>query len=209
MRTPGQGGSHHGKWGGFIEGVDEFDPLFFNISPREAELSDPQERLFLQCAYSAIEDAGYTRTSLGEAGRSVGVFVGAMYEEYQLYGAQAQARGQDVAMDGLIAPSPNRVSYWCDFQGPSLSVDTMCSSSLVALHLACQSLSQRAECEAAIAGWCERDGAPEQVPDAVARTVHLQLGPVHQLRCGRGRLCAQRRGGGGRAQAAGARTSRR
>ncbi|MEJ2125063.1 MAG: polyketide synthase, partial [Alphaproteobacteria bacterium] len=52
------------NWGGFIDGVDEFDPLFFNISPRDAELTDPQERLFLQCAYAALEDAGYAGKAL-------------------------------------------------------------------------------------------------------------------------------------------------
>src|SRR5206468_3612064 len=84
-------GKSYSKWGGFIDGVYDFDPLFFNISPREAELMDPQERLFLQCAYETLEDAGYTRAQLtapqGEApGGNVGVFVGVMYEEYQLYG---------------------------------------------------------------------------------------------------------------------------
>ncbi|WP_141292105.1 beta-ketoacyl synthase N-terminal-like domain-containing protein, partial [Ideonella azotifigens] len=79
-------GKTYSKWGGFIEGVDEFDPLFFNISPREAELMDPQERLFLQCVHATLEDAGYTRGSVA-AEQNVGVFVGVMYEEYQLYGA--------------------------------------------------------------------------------------------------------------------------
>ncbi|HEX4713359.1 MAG TPA: SDR family NAD(P)-dependent oxidoreductase, partial [Ktedonobacteraceae bacterium] len=85
----GREGKSYSKWGGFLEGVDWFDPLFFNISPREAEVMDPQERLFLQCAYSAIEDAGYTRESFGASAgsngwlRQVGVFVGVMYEEYQ------------------------------------------------------------------------------------------------------------------------------
>ena len=80
------------KWGGFVDGVDEFDPLFFNISPREAPYMDPQERLFLQCAYEAIEDAGYTRAALAEG--DVGVFVGVMWEEYQLYGAERTVSGE-------------------------------------------------------------------------------------------------------------------
>ena len=57
-------GKTYCKWGGFLEGVDEFDPLFFNISPREAEKMDPQERLFLECAFATLEDAGYTREEL-------------------------------------------------------------------------------------------------------------------------------------------------
>ena len=86
-------GTTYCKWGGFLDGVDEFDPLFFNISPREAERMDPQERLFLECVFATLEDAGYTREELsvyqgnGLAG-NVGVFVGVMYEEYQLFGVE-------------------------------------------------------------------------------------------------------------------------
>ncbi|MGS0763567.1 amino acid adenylation domain-containing protein [Syntrophomonas curvata] len=149
-------GKTYSKWGGFIEGVDEFDPLFFNISPREAEIMDPQERLFLQCVYETLEDAGYTRENLsrhkdrGLAG-NVGVYVGVMYEEYQLYGVQEQMQGRPIALSGNPSSIANRVSYFCNFHGPSMALDTMCSSSLTAIHLACQSL-QRSECELAIAG---------------------------------------------------------
>jgi polyketide synthase PksN len=149
-------GKTNSKWGGFLEGVDWFDPLFFNISPREAEIMDPQERLFLECVYATLEDAGYTRETLswqqgfGLEG-NVGVFVGVMYEEYQLYGAQAQILGRPVALGGNLASIANRVSYFCNFHGPSLAVDTMCSSSLTALHLACHHL-QLGECGLAIAG---------------------------------------------------------
>ncbi|RDK82537.1 type I polyketide synthase, partial [Enterobacillus tribolii] len=138
-------------WGGFIDGVDEFDPQFFNISPREAEYIDPQERLFLQCAWHAIEDAGYTRQRLSAENGMTGVFAGVMYEEYQLYGAQAQTQGRPVLLSGSAASVANRVSYFCNFQGPSLAVDTMCSSSLTAIHLACHSL-RRGECSVALAG---------------------------------------------------------
>ncbi|MFS8211413.1 SDR family NAD(P)-dependent oxidoreductase [Paenibacillus sp. S29] len=151
-----QSGKTYSKWGGFIKGVDQFDPMFFNISPREAQIIDPQERLFLKCVYETIEDAGYTREALGlERGlgqdRNVGVFVGVMYEEYQLYGAQEQARGRMIAVPGNPASIANRVSYFCNFHGPSMAVDTMCSSSLTTIHLACQSL-QQGECELAVAG---------------------------------------------------------
>ncbi len=124
-------GAHYSKWGGFIEGVDEFDPRFFNIAPREARTIDPQERLFLQYAWMAIEDAGYTRASLqipnasGQAGQ-VGVYAGVMYGEYNL--------------SGSLASIANRVSYFLNLHGPSLTLDTMCSSSLTAIHLACQDL---------------------------------------------------------------------
>ncbi|MET0335643.1 MAG: SDR family NAD(P)-dependent oxidoreductase, partial [Rhizobacter sp.] len=153
----GKPGKSHGKWGGFIDGVDRFDPLFFSISPRDAELMDPQERLFLQCVHETLEDAGYTRADLGRRHArhgldgSVGVFVGVMYQEYQLYGAQAQSHGTPQAEWGIPASIANRVSHWCNFHGPSLAVDTMCSSSLTAIHLACQSIL-RGQCEVAIAG---------------------------------------------------------
>ena len=85
-------GKTYSKWGGFIDDVDKFDPLFFNISPKEAEIIDPQERLFLECVYETLEDAGYTRETLGKYNSfglegNVGVYVGVMWEEYQLYGA--------------------------------------------------------------------------------------------------------------------------
>nr|WP_260115445.1 SDR family NAD(P)-dependent oxidoreductase [Paenibacillus sp. YPD9-1] len=149
-------GKMYSKWGGFLEGVDQFDPLFFNISPREAELMDPQERLFLECVYEAMEDAGYTRETLGSyrglgLEGNVGVYVGVMYDEYQLFGAQEQMLGRPVLSGGTLASIANRVSYFFNFHGPSMAVETMCSSSLTAIHLACQSI-QRGGCELAIAG---------------------------------------------------------
>ncbi len=153
----GKPGKSHSKWGGFIKDVDKFDPLFFNISPHEAEKIDPQERLFLECVYHTLEDAGYTRESLAKkfpfklgnlnSGANIGVFVGVMYEEYQLYAAQSN----DYGLLGNISSIANRASYFCDFHGPSMAVDTMCSSSLTAIHLACESIV-RGECDAAIAG---------------------------------------------------------
>ncbi|MCP4717565.1 MAG: polyketide synthase, partial [Deltaproteobacteria bacterium] len=77
--------------------------------------------------------------------------VGVMYEEYQLYGAQEQIYGRNLALGGSPASIANRVSYFYHFQGPSMAVDTMCSSSLTAIHLACQSL-KRGECSVAVAG---------------------------------------------------------
>ncbi|MCP4287947.1 MAG: SDR family NAD(P)-dependent oxidoreductase, partial [Gammaproteobacteria bacterium] len=149
-------GKTSGKWGGFLDDVDRFDPLFFNISPRDAERMDPQERLFLECAFATLEDAGYTRTTLvpdmgsGLTG-DVGVFVGVMYEEYQLYGAQETLHGRPTALSGNAASIANRVSYFCNFHGPSIALDTMCSSSLTTIHLACHSI-RRGECTVALAG---------------------------------------------------------
>ena len=132
-------GRTYSKWGGFIDDVDKFDPLFFNISPREAETMEPQERLFLETAWMTLEDAGYTPGP--DLGGSVGVFVGVMYQEYQLFGLAA----------GNSASIANRVSYFCNFHGPSMAVETMCSSSLTTIHLACQSL-KKGSCRLALAG---------------------------------------------------------
>ncbi|MBC9915290.1 SDR family NAD(P)-dependent oxidoreductase [Chitinophaga varians] len=140
-------GHHYSKWGGFIDGVDEFDPLFFNISPLEAEILDPQERLFLQHAWMAVEDAGYTRSTLqvphdlGLPGQ-VGVYAGVMYSEYQLFGAEAAKNGQRMGVPGSYASIANRVSYILNLHGPSMTIDSMCSSSLTAIHLACQDLRE-------------------------------------------------------------------
>lgn len=144
-------GTIYAKWGGFINGVDEFDPMFFNISHKEAATLDPQNRLFLQCAHAAIEDSGYTKDNLDGDKRNVGVFVGALYEEYQLYAAQEQLKGNPIVVGSSLASIANQVSYYCNFNGPSMSLDTMCSSSLTALNLACDSL-KLGECNVAIAG---------------------------------------------------------
>jgi acyl transferase domain-containing protein/enoyl-CoA hydratase/carnithine racemase len=138
-------GRHYSKWGGFIEGVDEFDARFFNVSPLEAETIDPQERLFLQHAWMAIEDAGYTRAALqmpqeNDLPGQVGVYAGVMYGEYQLFGAEASLQGNRMGFASNLASIANRVSYALNLHGPSMAVDTMCSSSLTAIHLACQDL---------------------------------------------------------------------
>ena len=141
--------------GGFLDDVAMFDPLFFGITPRDAAAMDPQERLFLQIAWHTLEDAGYTRARLRERhGGRAGVFVGSMYNEYPFLGlAQAayDPAGTWSAVGSAIAGIANRVSYFLDLHGPSLTVDTMCSSSLTAIHLAVASL-RRGECEVALAG---------------------------------------------------------
>ena len=146
---PNTPGKSYSKWGGFIADVDKFDPLFFNISPKEAALIDPQERLFLETAWHTIEDAGYTKESI--SGRRIGVFVGVMWGHYELFGAQSLSGGDTAIPSSSHASIANRVSYVFDFQGPSLAVDTMCSSSLTAIHLACEGIL-RGEIDGAIAG---------------------------------------------------------
>ncbi|WP_158754555.1 SDR family NAD(P)-dependent oxidoreductase, partial [Dyella sp. S184] len=140
-------GKTYSRWGGFLSDIDCFDPLFFSISPREAESMSPQERLFLQEAYASIEDAGYTPASLSTS-RKVGVFVGVMNEHY--------------ATGGRFWSMANRTSYLFNFQGPSMAVDTACSSSLTAVHLALESLRSGSS-EVAIAGGVNLIVAPEQL----------------------------------------------
>ncbi|NQZ10284.1 MAG: SDR family NAD(P)-dependent oxidoreductase, partial [Algicola sp.] len=149
-------GKIYGKWGGFLDDFDKFDPLFFNISAQEANMTDPQERLFLTSVWASIEDAGYTPDSLKKhhpKGKSadVGVFVGVTTNSYNLLAADQLAQGKVVNPGALPWSIANRVSYFFDWQGPSMPVDTACSSSLVAMHMACESLAKQ-ECQLAVAG---------------------------------------------------------
>ena len=151
-------GKSYSKWGSFLQDYDKFDPLFFNISPREAELMDPQERLFLQVAWQTFEDAGYVPGRFSQSDlfslsqKQVGVFVGVMFSLYQLHSSEENLNAQHpLAINSSAGSIANRVSYCLDLQGPSLALDTMCSSSLTAIHLACESL-RRGECQMALAG---------------------------------------------------------
>ncbi|MEU3190965.1 SDR family NAD(P)-dependent oxidoreductase [Streptomyces sp. NPDC006992] len=145
------------SWGGFLEDVDAFDAALFRISAAEAAVLDPQERLFLQTCWAAIEDAGHTPQSLcpptGPGGRRRGgVFAGVMHKDYPLLGVEHTARGGDPVPLGLSQGQiANRVSFFCDFHGPSVAVDTLCSSSLTAVHMAVRSLRD-GECAVAVAG---------------------------------------------------------
>ncbi|MGX1508443.1 UNVERIFIED_CONTAM: acyl transferase domain-containing protein/acyl carrier protein [Streptomyces graminofaciens] len=143
--------------GHFLDRVDAFDAAFFGLSAHEAAFTDPQERLFLEVAWEAMEDAGLTGTRLdaltapdGEP-RSVGVFAGITSADYPLLGAERWAAGERDMPSGHYWSLPNRLSYLLDLRGPSQPVDTACSSSLVALHQAVEALRQ-GECEAALVG---------------------------------------------------------
>ena len=136
--------------GGFLgDPIDGFDAAFFGISPREAREMDPQQRLVLELAWEALEDAGIPPASL--EGTRAGVFAGVIWHDYaethRLEGAEvSQHTGVGQAL-GMIA---NRVSYSLGLRGPSISLDTACSSSAVAVHLACRSL-RTGEATAALA----------------------------------------------------------
>ena len=138
------------RYGGFLDGVDRFDPTFFKIAPREAERMDPQQRLFLEEAWRALEDGGYA--GVRRAAARVGVFVGARAGDYllELYrrGLELDAAtftGTDVSMMAA------RIAYYLDTEGPTMALDTACSSSLVAIHEACQHL-RSGEVDLALAG---------------------------------------------------------
>jgi len=137
--------------GGFLENLDLFEPGFFRISPREAARMDPQQRILLEVAWEALEDAGQPSAAL--AGTNSGVFVGVMNADF------ARRHAQDLSqIDAQLGPgsslaiASNRISFCLDLRGPSMSVDTLCSSSLVAIHLACQSLLTDESSPLAIAG---------------------------------------------------------
>lgn len=136
--------------GGFIKNEAKFDPILFNISPREAKIMDPQERLFLQCVCHTMEDAGYSAAQI--SGKEIGAYVGVMYQLYQLYGNELFLENpMSEVPASTLSSVANRVSYFFNLKGPSIAVDTMCSSSLTALKLACDSIIN-GECEMALAG---------------------------------------------------------
>ena len=139
------------RWGGFLESIDQFDPHFFGIAPREAAMMDPQHRVLLEVAWEALENAGLAPDRLG--GSRTGVFVGATGCEYlQLLTRALRPAELDayIVTGNALNATAGRVSYLLGLHGPSLAVDTACSSSLVAAHLACQSL-RRGECDLALA----------------------------------------------------------
>lgn len=141
--TPGTSGKTYTNKAGFIEGIglDQFDAGFFGFSPREAAAADPQLRLLLEVAWEAIEDSGHSPEKL--FGSKVGVYVGAMWDDYlELVIQSGQNKKLETYLGQLSSISwlPGRLSYFFGFQGPAMLLDTACSSSLVATQLACQSL---------------------------------------------------------------------
>ena len=150
---PAKNGKMITERGGFLDGVDLFDPQFFGISPREAHSIDPQQRLLLRATWEAFEDGGILAEDL--AGKSVGVFIGGFTTDYQLlqnHGRSSRYRFKPHSATGMMMTMlSNRISYTFDLRGPSMTVDTACSSSLVSVHLAAQSIWND-ECEVALAG---------------------------------------------------------
>ncbi|WP_258298143.1 SDR family NAD(P)-dependent oxidoreductase [Paenibacillus peoriae] len=146
------------RWGGLLADIEAFDPLFFNISPLEAELMDPQQRLFLQEAFKAFEDGGFPAERL--SGQKIGVFVGGRASDYKDRTLEAEEIRSQTFLGNDMAILAARVSYFLNLKGPSLSIDTACSSSLVAIHLACESI-RKGESKMALAGGVFALSSPE------------------------------------------------
>ncbi len=137
------------RWGGFIDGVAEFDPLFFGISPREAESMDPQNRLLMTHVWLAMEDAGHSAQSL--SGSDTGIFVGTGDTGYASLMGRA-AGTENYAFLGIFPfGGPNRMSFFLNLHGPSEPINTGCSSSLVAIHKAVTAIRD-GSCRMAFAG---------------------------------------------------------
>ncbi|MGW2277165.1 type I polyketide synthase [Streptomyces sp. NPDC001770] len=151
--------------GGFLDRVDHFDHAFFGVSPREAAEMDPQQRLVLELAWEALEEAGIVPGTL--AGTPVGVYLGAMAYDYALLrhreDAEPVTRHTLTGLNrGLLA---NRVSYHLGLRGPSLTVDSAQSSALVSLHLAHRAVRD-GDCELALAGGVNLNLAPDSTSAA-------------------------------------------
>ncbi len=134
----------YARWGGFLDDYDRFDPYFFNITPAEAEVMDPQQRVLMEEAWKALENAGLNPESL--SGSRCGLFIGASANNYQARGTPGL-----LTLGSSMAILSARMAYVLNLHGPNFPIDTGCSSSLVAIHQACQSL-RSGECDVAMAG---------------------------------------------------------
>lgn len=148
------------RWGAFLDGEDQFDPLFFNLSAREAEVMAPEQRLFLESCWHALSDAGLSEQAV--RGRRIAVFAGVRPSDY---GERLALAGRDpdalslMGLDNAILAA--RAAYHLDLRGPAITIDTACSSSLVALHQAVRAI-RSGEAEMALAGGVSLVTTPTQ-----------------------------------------------
>jgi acyl transferase domain-containing protein len=143
-------GRSRSKWGGFVDGIKEFDAKFFGISSKEAGSMDPQQRMLLETAWHAIEDAGLQLTSRNP----IGVYVGAGNYEFAVWQhttIESPKANPYSATGSALSVMANRISHFFNLTGPSMTVDTACSASLHAIHLACHAIWNN-ECQMSLAG---------------------------------------------------------
>ena len=185
--TPGK---IYSRCGGFLDGIDGFDPEFFGISPREAVWMDPQQRLMLETAWEGLERAGYSPASL--RGSRSGVFVGVAANEYShLLSADSVENIEAHFITGnALNAIAGRVAFALGLEGPAVAVDTACSSSLVAVHQACQALHS-GDCDLALAGGVNVLLSPVSDHCRLTRQDAVPRRAMQDLRRGRRRLRAQ------------------
>ncbi|MEV0669429.1 type I polyketide synthase [Mycobacterium sp. NPDC050441] len=148
---PETAGKTYTRFGGFLDGIDGFDPEFFGISPREAVWIEPQQRLMLETVWEGLERAGYSPAAL--RGSRTGVFAGVAANEYaHLLSSESIDKIEPYFITGnALNAISGRVAFALGFEGPAMAVDTACSSALVAIHQACQALHS-GDCDLALAG---------------------------------------------------------
>ncbi|OBF29198.1 type I polyketide synthase [Mycobacterium sp. ACS4331] len=148
---PDVAGKTYTRFGGFLDGIDGFDPEFFGISPREAVWIEPQQRLMLETVWEGLERAGYAPSAL--RGSRTGVFTGVAANEYaHLLSAESIDKIEPHFITGnALNAISGRVAFALGLEGPAVAVDTACSSALVAVHQACQALHS-GDCDLAVAG---------------------------------------------------------
>ncbi|MEM7531674.1 MAG: SDR family NAD(P)-dependent oxidoreductase [Chloroflexota bacterium] len=154
-------GTMYVRTGSFLSSIDQFDPQFFRMSPREVASLDPQQRLTLEVTWEALEHAGIAPQSL--RGSQTGVFTGIFWDDYsgqRLYASTPEEIGRYTLLSQLRGLTAGRIAHTLDLHGPVMPVDSACSSSLLALHLACQSL-HIGECDLALAGGVSLIVSPE------------------------------------------------
>ena len=156
-------GKMYVRQGYYLEDIDQFDPQFFGLSPREAESLDPQQRLLLEVSWETLEHAGIPPTSI--KGEKTGVFVGQYWDDYssqRIYSTDIREIDRYAQLSALRGLSAGRICHFLDSHGPAIQLDTACSSSSLAVHLACQSL-RNGESNLALAGGVSLVLAPEHL----------------------------------------------
>jgi len=160
MNVPGKMYVRHGH---YLDDIDQFDPQFFGLSPREAESLDPQQRLVMEISWETLEHAGIAPNDL--SGGKTGVFVGQYWDDYsmqRIYAADNREIDRYAQLSGLRGLTAGRICHILNSHGPAIQLDAACSSSSLAVHLACQSL-RAGESDLALAGGVSLILAPEHL----------------------------------------------